>query len=83
MANIYITKKEYKADNKAAEVREYKADLKYWVTDKMHKAKNSDCKWFFVNKEYQADKIICFVKEYKADIKLAEVDKEHKATGNF
>ena len=83
MANIYITEKEYKADIEVAEVKESKADLKYWVTDKKHKARNSDSKWFIVSKEFQADKKICFVKEYKADIKVAEVDREHKAKGNF
>ena len=41
MANIYITEKEYKADIKVAKVKEYKADLKYWVTDKKHKAKGN------------------------------------------
>tara|TARA_B100000965_G_C19454188_1_gene696704 strand:+ start:492 stop:743 length:252 start_codon:yes stop_codon:yes gene_type:complete len=83
MANIYITKKEFKSEIKVSEVKEYKADLKYWVTDKKNNAKNSDCKWFYVDKEHQADKIICFVKEYKADIKVAEVNREYKAKGNF
>ena len=83
MANIYITEKEHKADIKVAEVKEYRADLKYWVTDKKHKARNNDCKWFYVTKESQADKKICFVKEYKADIKVAEVNRENKAKGNF
>ena len=41
MANIFITKKEYKADIKVAEVKGYKADLKYWVTDKKHRARNN------------------------------------------
>ena len=83
MANIYITKKEFKSEIKVSEVKEYKADLRYWVTEKKYKAKNSDCKWFYVTKEFQADKKICFVKEHKADIKVAEVNKEYKAKGNF
>ena len=39
MPKIYVTKKEYKADIKVCEVSEYKADIKYWVTDKEHKSK--------------------------------------------
>ena len=52
MPKIYVTKKEYKADIKVCEVSEYKADIKYWVTDKEHKSKRIDCKWFFVDKEH-------------------------------
>ena len=83
MPKIFITDKEYKADLKVAKVREHKANLRYWVTDKEHKSKNSDCKWYIVEKEYQADTKICFVNEYKASLKVCEVDKEHKAKGSF
>ena len=66
-----------------AEVKEYKADLKYWVTDKKHKARNNDCKWFYVSKESQADKKIYWVKEHKADLKVFKVSQEYKAKGSF
>ena len=57
--------------------------MKFWVTDKEYQAKNSDCKWFYVDKEHKADKKICYVKEYKADLKIFEVKKEYKAKGRF
>jgi len=83
MAKIYVTDKEYKADLKVCEVRDYKADMKYWVTDKEYKAKG-DAKWCYVKQEYKADKKICWVKqEYKADLKVCEVSQEYKAKGNF
>lgn len=83
MAKIYITNKEYKADIKVCEVSEYKSEMKFWITDKEHEAKSSDCKWFYVDKEHKADKKICYVKEYKADLKIFEVKKENKAKGRF
>ena len=39
MAKIFITDKEYKADIKISKVSEYKAGMKYWVTDKEFKSK--------------------------------------------
>ena len=62
MPKIYVTKKEYKADIKVCEVSEYKADIKYWVTDKEHKSKRIDCKWYFVDKEHKAEKKNMFCK---------------------
>ena len=44
MSLIFVTDKEHKADLKICEVKEYKADLKYWITDKEHKAKKDDAK---------------------------------------
>lgn len=83
MAKIFLTNAEHKADYRVCKVSEYKADIKYWVAEKEHQSKNSDCKWFFVDKEYQADKKIYFTKEYKADFKVCEVSKEYKAKGRF
>ena len=45
MSKIFVTDREHKADLKIFETKEYKADIKYWVTDKEHKAKNNDAKW--------------------------------------
>ena len=84
MAKIFETNKEYKADIKVCEVREYKADMKYWVADKEHQAKREDSKWFFVDRENKADKKIYWTtKEYKADLKVCKVSKEYKAKGSF
>ena len=83
MSLIFVTDKENKADLKICEVKEYKADLKYWITDKEHKAKRDDAKWCYVNREHKADKAICWVKEHKADLKVCEVSKEYKAKGSF
>ena len=83
MGKIYITDKEYKADVKVCEVKDYKADMKYWVTDKEYKAKD-DSKWCYVKQEYKADKKIWWTdKEYKADLKVCEVAQEYKAKGKF
>ena len=82
MPKIYVTDKEYKADLKVCEVKDHKADMKYWITDKDSKAKE-DAKWCYVEKEYKADKKICWVKEHKADLKVCEVSQEHKAKGYF
>ena len=56
---------------------------RYWVTDKEHKSKKNDAKWFFVDRENKADKIVCWVREHKADLKVAEVSQEYKAKGSF
>ena len=71
-----------KADLKVCEVKEHRADMKYWITDKEHRAKES-AKWCYVDKEHKADKKICWVKEHRADLKVCEVSKEHRAKGYF
>ena len=83
MAKIFITEEEYKADIKVSKVAVYKAKMKYWVTDKEHKSKKNDAKWFFVDRENKADKVLCWVREHKADLKVAEVSQEYKAKGSF
>ena len=83
MSLSFVTDNEHNADLKICEVKEYKADLKYWITDKEHKAKKDDAKWCYVNREHRADKVICWVKEHKADLKVCEVSKEYKAKGSF
>ena len=45
MARVFKTDKKHKADLKVCKVSEYKADIKFWIADKEHKSKNSDCKW--------------------------------------
>ena len=83
MGKIYVTDKESKADIKVCEVKDYKADMKYWVTDKEYKAKD-DAKWCYVTQEYKADKKIWWTdKEYKADLKVCAVTQEYKAKGKF
>ena len=57
------------------EVKEYKADMKYWVADREHKSKNNDSKWFYVDRDHKADKIIFWSKEYQANLKVCEVSK--------
>ena len=52
MAKIFVTDKKHKADICVCEVKEFKADIKYWMSDREHKSKNSDCKWFYVDKSY-------------------------------
>ena len=81
MTKIYVTDKEYRADLKVCEVKEHRASMLYWITDKEHKAKES-YKWCYV-KEHKADKKICWVKEHRADLKVCEVSKEHRAKGYF
>ena len=41
MPKIYVTDKEHKADLKVCEVKDHKADMKYWITDKDYKAKGN------------------------------------------
>ena len=83
MAKIFVTDKKHKADICVCEVKEYKADMKYWIADREHKSKNNDSKWFYVGRDHKADKIIFWSKEYQANIKVREVSKEYKAKGNF
>ena len=83
MAKIFVTDKKHKADICVCEVKEYKADMKYWIADREHKSKNNDSKWFYVDRDHKADKIIFWSKEYPANLKVCEVSKEYKAKGNF